>query len=134
LAERARPDYLGAVEAGQPIKFRELQVQSQVATGVGLGISFQAMPDILGLFCWLHGDAMIRKLESDIDELADDEGALSDDEKREREAAILADILEIEREECALIEAGAPYALRPDCDPRAVLNLASDLPATVPMF
>jgi len=73
-------------------------------------------------------------MEADISELADDEGALSDEEKREREAAILAEILEIEREEVAAIEDGAPCALRPDCDPRAVLNLASDLPATVPMF
>ena len=35
-------------------------------------------------------------MEADISELADDEGALSDEEKREREAAILAEILEID--------------------------------------
>ena len=138
LAERGRPNYLGAIEAGQPIKFPELQIQSQVATAAGIGISYQSAPDMLGLFCWLHGEEIIAGMEADINELADDAGALSDDEKARREQELRAAILDAERSEEAAIEAlelsGAPVARRPDCDPRAVLNLASDLPAPAPMF
>ena len=138
LAERARPNYLGAVESGQPIKFPELQVQMQTATAAGIGISLQTMPDMLGLFCYVHGDALIRKMEADIDELADDEGSLSDEEKAQRERQILAGILEIERVEEAAIEqlevSGVPIARRDDADPRAVLGLSGDLPAPASMF
>ncbi len=138
LAERARPNYLGAIEAGHPIKFPELSVQSQVATPAGIGIAYISAPDVYGFLCWLHGDAIVARMESDIDELADDEGALSDEEKAQREKQILADILDIERTEEAIIEqletSGAPIQRRDDADPRAVLGLSDDLPGPTAMF
>jgi len=77
-------------------------------------------------------------MEADISELADDEGALSDEEKREREGTILVEILETERAEEALIEqlemSNVTVARRDNADIRAVLGLSSDLPGAAPMF
>jgi hypothetical protein len=72
---------------------------------------------------------------SAVDELADDGAALSDEERTERLQHNAAEQLELERlEECVveLAEAvGQQIPRRPDSDPRAILHLASSLPAPI---
>jgi hypothetical protein len=88
--------------------------------------------DVLALFCWLHRDALVAALEREIDELADDSAALTDEERATRESELLADLLRAERLEELLVVAaeneGREVMRRPNADPRAVLNLSSALP------
>lgn len=132
MSARARPNILEAVELGRDIKFPQLSVQSQVATGIGLGTAYVSQSDTFGFFCWLHGDEIIARLEAEIDELADDEGTMTAEDKAAKEKELHAEILAIEREEEVIIEqlemSGAAVARREDADIRAVLGLSSDLP------
>jgi hypothetical protein len=138
LAERGRPGYLGAIESNQPIKLPELQVQSQVATGNGVGVSYTSAPDVYGFLAWLHGDAIKAQMAKDLRELADDEGAMSDAQKAQRIAELEAEILDLERTEEAIIEElekSGPIQRRDDASIFAVLGLkAVDLPASASMF
>jgi hypothetical protein len=86
-------------------------------------------PDVLGLLCWVHGPAMIAKAEAEIDQLADDENALTDAERAKRLAAVKAERLELERREEAVIETiGGGIARRPEMDPRAILGIEGPEP------
>ena len=88
------------------------------------------VPATLGILAWLAEDEMIAAREAEIDAQADDAAAVASDERATRTTDLLAAILEVEREEEALIEeAGGDILRRPDADPRAVLGLSGDLPA-----
>lgn len=127
MAEHGRPDYLAAIEGVGPVKFREQLLQMQTATPAGPGVTAHSMPDVLGLFAYVHRDALMQKLEADLTELADDEGTLTDEEKAKREQQLHIEILEAERAEEAIIEelelSGLPVARRDNADPRAVLGI-----------
>jgi hypothetical protein len=129
LAAKGEPSILGLLESGYAVRFAESQIQATVLTPAGAGALSHSVVDCLALFCWVHGDALIAKLEAQISELADDAAALGDAEKAQREQQLRAEILEIERGEAEAIWAGAPVAWRPDIDPRACLGLSGDLPA-----
>jgi hypothetical protein len=81
-------------------------------------------PDLLSIFVRINKSAILKDLESQVEEVA---GGLTGQERAERVHDLLSDILAAERIECALAErTGAAY--RPDTDPRAVLGLSGDLP------
>jgi hypothetical protein len=82
----------------------------------------------LSVTAWLFKDTLIRALEAEVDLIADDTVALSEDERTARERAALAQLLDVERGEAALAEQAGELP-RPDIDPRAYLGLASTLPA-----
>ena len=94
-----------------------------------------ASVDVLPVVAWLFHDRLVDRLDAEIDALADDAGALTDDERDRREREILRQIDEVERREEALIEAaeeaGAPIARRDDAAPAAVLGvrLVNEIPA-----
>ena len=75
--------------------------------------------DAVALLCWLDRERIISALEAEIDELADDEHALSPADRAKKESALLDQILESERVEEALIEAaeaeGASVQRRRQC-------------------
>jgi hypothetical protein len=87
----------------------------------------------VGLIAWLFRDRLAEMIEREIDELADDKHALDPQQRTERERDLVAQVLETERLEEAMIEAAAADGLeigrRPDADPRAVLQLSGGLPA-----
>src|SRR5258708_8415212 len=91
------------------------------------------VPDTLAVLAWLHRDALIARLEGEIDRCSQDDKALSAEQRAKKSAEILSDILAAEREEETLIErmeaGGALFLRRTDADPRAVLGLSSDMPA-----
>ena len=72
-----------------------------------------AVPDA-ALLAWLHRDALIEKLEQEIDRAANDKAALSAAERAEATADVQRQLLEIERQEAVLvwrgIEQGLPSA------------------------
>jgi hypothetical protein len=76
--------------------------------------------------CWLFKDAYLTMLTAGLDEDIGDRG-IPLTERPAREAKLLADILELERIEEALIEQaldrGLPVRRRSDADPRAILGI-----------
>jgi hypothetical protein len=88
--------------------------------------------DPLALAAWLHSEAMIAKLDAEIDAAANDGRALCDADRERRKTQLRAEILAVERaEELTIVSAegeGSAIPRRPDADPRAVLNLTETLP------
>ncbi|MEH2569659.1 hypothetical protein [Bradyrhizobium sp. AZCC 2289] len=89
--------------------------------------------DIQPVLAFICSDQIIAKLESEIDLLADDERALSDAQCATKLKVLLAKRLELERDEEELYRMaeskGFAVSRRPDADIRAVLGLASTMPA-----
>jgi hypothetical protein len=122
LAEHGAPSVLPTIEAALPMLWPERKGDGEVSG-----------PDALAVLAWLHRDALVAKVEAEVDILADDRQALDDATRGFREDELLAQILDIQRTEEALIEqaeaAGVFIQRRPDADPRAVLGVgASSLP------
>jgi len=85
----------------------------------------------LAFVAWLHKDALLQKLllDTEVEFYADDEHALSDEQRAQRITALRSQLLDAERVEEALICASEiPVLRRNDPDPRAVLGLSSALP------
>ncbi|WP_133239337.1 hypothetical protein [Microvirga sp. KLBC 81] len=84
--------------------------------------------DPLALAAWLNPSAMTAALEREIDELADDAAALTDEARAAKRAEVLADLLAVERDEEAFIimaaASGIEIMRRPDASPLAVLGLS----------
>jgi hypothetical protein len=83
--------------------------------------------DTLSLLFWVLRDEIVAKLEDEITEIADDESALSDEQRRVRIADAKSKILDLERTEEAIIVAAARDGVvidrRADADVRAVLGV-----------
>src|SRR5690606_12313265 len=93
------------------------------------GFGHATAPDTLALFAWLFQKDMVRALEREIDQCADDEHAITDDKRAGAVAELLRAILSAERDEAAFAEqVGEGADERPEIDPRAWLRLAEDLP------
>jgi hypothetical protein len=90
-------------------------------------IGFTEAVDVLGLIAWLMRDQFIASIEHEIDAASDDKAALSRDERERQEAAIMADVLQTERCEGALIwhaEAqGEMIDFRSTTSPQSVLGI-----------
>jgi len=135
LAERGRPNFLPAIDLGDPIKWPQVAHQNfggkadtsrptiGAVSGGGRG------PDAIGILCWANRDAMIAAAEREIDELAEDEHAMSEEARAMREAELLAAIFQLELAECKAVEESDGEQYRADVDPRALLGLSSNLPA-----
>ena len=76
---------------------------------------------------WRHRDAWIAKLDAEIDAESDDAASLSHEDKQRREAEAQRDLLDIERQEAALVFAAWEHGLacehRSDISPLALLGL-----------
>jgi hypothetical protein len=110
----ARPRADQAIEHGEPISFATRNYQVQVLNADPSAIGFVELPDMLAILAWLHRDALIAALDREIDEVADDPNALTDEQRRKAEVEILADLLAIERKECALVKTAQSQRLPAD--------------------
>jgi hypothetical protein len=136
LAKRGVPNVLHLIDNREEIAW-PTQTTHTMTSPVNPDDHAQLMvttiPDALAILVWAHRDALIARLDEEIESCSTDKEALTDEQRRAKSAAILADILAIEREEEAFIErmeaSGAMFLRRPDADPRAVLGLSSDMPA-----
>jgi hypothetical protein len=81
-----------------------------------------------GMMIWLHRDEIVERMTSAIDEAVPAGAGIPLEDRGPREAALLAEVLSIEREEEALImlsiAAGRPIARRRDADVMAILGIA----------
>ena len=95
----------------------------------GVGFASVEGIDIFGMWLWLRGDDVIKRIEKMIDE-HDDRNALSDAERARLLAANASERLKVERVECLAIRASeGRLAYRLGVDARAVLALSSELPS-----
>jgi hypothetical protein len=113
-AARGRPDLSALVEGrGGNISFRP-------GSGVGEKDAFSTL-------CWLFEDALIAKVEAELDSFCDDTAALSNQARIARLAEVAGDMLSVEREEENLIETaarnGVVIARRGDASVLAVLGI-----------
>lgn len=120
LSKRGRPDVFALVERFETIGWPMIPTASDDPPAA-------ARVDAAALIAWALGPALIAAIDREIDELSDDQKALTKEQRKERQDQILADRLATEREEESLIERaeteGLPVSRRSDADPRAVLGI-----------
>ena len=126
FAQRGAPSVSRLVELDGPVEFETQRVQSEVH-GERRSLAFHEAVDVVGLVAWLHKDALIKRLDAEIDSEADDGAALSHEMRQQREAEVQADLLAVERDEAALafraLSEGLPVEHRADISPLALLGL-----------
>ena len=127
LADRGCPQVLGLIEDGTPITFSTTQVPALVYNSTPGAVVAPIIPDCLALAAWLHRDALLKALDKEIADCADDAAALTDEQRQTALAQIAGDTLAVERDEVGLIEVAASQGInvgyRPDTSPLAVLGL-----------
>jgi hypothetical protein len=127
LAQRGAPDVTLLVEHGRnSVTWPMETLRTNVFNTERAVVGFAEAPDAVAVMAWAFGDMLIKRLDEAIDADADDANALGHDERQKREAEVLADLLEVERIESALVWAalaqGLPTEHRGDCSPQAVLQ------------
>lgn len=127
LADSGRPFVDQAVEHNEHVSFPSESHHVRIFNSDPAAIGSVELPNTLGVVFWLHRDELIAAMEREVDEIADDANALSEEERQEAETQILGDMLAAEREECKLIEIahsqGLPAEYRNDCNPLAILGI-----------
>jgi hypothetical protein len=82
------------------------------------------VPDAVALLAWLFPEALTERLETMIDEVADDEHALTDTQRSIEIARITREVLQVERdEEFFVCAANGAVSRRDDVDVRALLDI-----------
>ena len=128
LAEAAQPDIDRCIEHGLPVGFvTTMQIGAVRNAGVPGAAAFTETPDAFGLLCWLFRDQLLARINEQLDEIADDGEALSEQQRQEAEATITGDTLAVERSECGLIwhadAKGEVIDFRADTTAQAVLGV-----------
>lgn len=118
---------LDVVEIGnaQNIRPPEVEFHGQLHGGTSDGtpvavVANIPVPDVMAFTAWLMPDVLLKRLNKEVDELSDDEHALSDQERAAKLKEIASDTLAIEQAEKQKLI----ISRRTDADPRAVLGLA----------
>ena len=137
LAQRGTPDIRALIEGSGPITWPLVDTRAQLSGFVQgvegaptlYGQAIGEAIDVPALLGWAIKPALIAALDAEIDSQSDDAAALTDAERAKRTAALLAQILDCERQECWVIEqSDGRLEYRPDVDPRAVLGLEGPAP------
>lgn len=127
LAQRGAVSVARLIEHDGPVEFATMRVQSTVFNAQAGAVAFAELPDTLALTAWLHKDALIAALDGEIDAEGDDAAALTPEQREQREAEVMADLLACERDESELVwQAQAqnlPAEHRADCSPVAILGV-----------
>lgn len=127
LARRGAPLVARLVEMNEPIDWPTHQLRTQVHNTNTPAIGFTETVNSLALVAWLHRDALVAKLDREVDAASDDVAALSIEERQRREAEVMEALLATERDESALTwqaqTQGLPVEHRGDCSPIALLGL-----------
>jgi hypothetical protein len=125
LAMQGAPSVSALIEFDGKIEFPTARVQSQVI-GAERSLAFAELPDTAWVV-WLHRDALIKRLDAEIDTEADDKAALSHEARQKAEAEVQGDLLDVERQEAALVwqaqQSLLPCEHRSDCAPQAILGV-----------
>jgi hypothetical protein len=102
-------------------------LRSEVLGAEHPALAFTEVPDAVALMAWLHKDALIKRLDAEIDTESDDPASLSHADREARTAETQADLLDVERTEAAFVfqaqAQGLPCEHRGDISPVALLAL-----------
>jgi hypothetical protein len=127
LAQRGAPNVADLIEHDRQIEFATTRVQSDVIGAEARGIAFHQATDALAVVAWMFKDALVKRLDAEIDAEADDKAAMSHEARQKAEAEVMGDLLDIERQEAAFVwqamAQGLPVFHRKDCSPFAILQL-----------
>ena len=134
LAERGRPSLSALVEQGRDVIEWPTTMQQVTLHNAGAGASGFVQQTDVALFAWMHKPALIAALDREIDNESDDKSALTLEVRQKRDAEVLGDLLDTERQEATLMfrgwSEGLPITPRADHVPVAVLGVV--LVASVP--
>jgi hypothetical protein len=106
LAQRGAQVSLLIEHAEGEIVWATRSLQSQVLNSERAAVAFAETPDTLTTLVWAIKDKIIAKLDQEIDAEADDPAALSAEARATQAAEVLLDLLDIERQESALVWRG----------------------------
>jgi hypothetical protein len=127
LAQAGTPDVATLIEFDRDIAWPTMRVQSSVYNTGTPAIAFAEVPDTVALLAWAFRDALIARLDAEIDAEADDAAALTHEQRQQREAEAQGDLLAIERDESWLVWSAQaqnlPVEHRADINPVALLGV-----------
>lgn len=132
LAERGKPFLTHTFERG-PIRWGTEFVSSDLDAGVAGGEFSPSAVEVVNaaaLVCWAMKDTILKKLNTELEALADDKHAMSAADKAKALAANAIALLKAQREEEALAfaclkEGIDTIELRPDASAEAMLGIAA---------
>jgi len=128
LAERGKPDVAALIRFDEDIAWPKENVRSQVYTEPQRALAFAELVDPVSILAWLDPAKLIAKLDAEIDRVSDDKHALSVEAREMKAAELQTALLEIERQESALVwtaqQQNLPCEHRADCAPAAILGVA----------
>ena len=127
LAERGAASVSSLVEHDSPVEFPTTQLMVSVRNATPGAVGFLDVTDTLALFAWMRRDALIKRLDAEIDAEADDKNALTHEAREQDAAEALAALLSTKRDESVFVwKAQAerlPVEHRADINPVALLSL-----------
>lgn len=126
LAEAGRVDVMGTVAYLGELRWPRTRLTT--VDGGAPSTSMVFGTDARAVLAWLHKDALLARLEAEIDEQTDDAAALSAADRARRMRDLRAEKLKAEQAEAALMFADGRRDFREDMDPRAILGVEG--PAT----
>ncbi|MGL3109407.1 hypothetical protein [Bradyrhizobium sp. BR 1432] len=125
LAMQGAPSVSNLIEHDRPIVWPTQRVQSQVFSA-DPALAFAEIEAAVPLIAWLFKDALVKRLDAEIDTEADDGASLSHIEREKRLSEVQQDLLFSEYEEAQLVwaalEQKLPVEHRSDCSPLAILQ------------
>jgi hypothetical protein len=128
LAMQGAPIVSNVVEHDGDLIWPMTSLRSEVLGGELPSLAFAEIFNPVALACWLHRDLLIKRLDDEINAEADDAAALTHEARQRAGAEVQGDLLDIERQEAALVwqaqQQGLPVEHRGDCSPQAILGAA----------
>jgi hypothetical protein len=126
LATRGAPVVSDVIEHDRSLIWPMQRLQGSIVNAQAPSFAVTEVPDVLGLFAFVHKDALLAALDALVSEEADDDAALTHEAREQQEAEVMGDLLDVERQEAALVwtaqAQGLPVEHRSDCAPQAILK------------
>jgi hypothetical protein len=126
LATRGAPVVSDVIEHDRSVVWPMQRLQGAIINAQVPSFSVTNAPDALGLFAFVHKDALLASLDALVSEEADDDAAMTHEARQQQEAEVQGDLLAVERDEAALVwramDERLPVEHRNDCAPQAILQ------------
>ena len=126
LAQRGQPTVSDAIEHDRSVVWPMQRLQGSIIHAQAPSFAVTEVPDLLGLFAFVHGAALLKALDALVDDEKDDAAALSHTEREKRLSEVEQDQLAAEYDESWFVwramHERQPCEHRADCAPQAILQ------------
>ena len=126
MAQAGTPVVSDVIEHDRKLVWPMQRLQGAIVNAQVPSFSVTEVPDVLGLFAFVHKVKLLASLDALVSEEADDDAALTHEARQHQEAEVMADLLAVERDEAALVwramDERLPMEHRADCAPQAILR------------